>query len=99
MVDYYRALALDKADPKRKEICAKAVEYLKQFDNPDSQVMPLVQNRMAKLHMAAGEYDKAKALFKPVADADKSVQPPPDLTQQYEANYFMAQCDLLAKDL
>jgi len=98
MADYYRALSLDKADPKRKEICAKAIEYLKQFDNPDSQVMALVQNRMAKLHMAAGEFDKAKAVFKPVADNDKSVQPPPDVGQQYEAQYFMAQCDLLAKD-
>lgn len=96
MSDYYVALSIDKADPQRKEIATAAVDVLAEFDTPDTQIQPIVRNRMAKLHMVAGNYEKARALFRSVADGT-DVQPPPDIAMQYEARYFAAVCDVLAR--
>ncbi len=99
MVMYDLALSMDANNPQRKKVAEEAITYLKQFDNPDSQVQPIVQNRMAKLELAAGDYDQAKALFKPIATADPAVKPTPTIQQQYEAQYFMALADVLAKKI
>jgi tetratricopeptide (TPR) repeat protein len=96
MSDYYVALSIDKSDPRRKEIATAATDFLAEFDNPQSEVQPLVRNRMAKLFMLAGNYDKARALFDSVADGT-DVTPPPDVAMQYEARYFAAVCDVLAR--
>jgi hypothetical protein len=97
MVMYDLALAMDANDPQRKKVAQEAIDYLKQFDNAESQVQPIVRNRMGKLQLVAGNYDQAKALFEPVANAKPEIKPAPDLSQQYEAQYFMALADVLAK--
>ncbi|MGB7158243.1 MAG: hypothetical protein WBD40_09275 [Tepidisphaeraceae bacterium] len=96
MSDYYVALALDRADPKRKEIANAGIETLAEFDNPESEVQAVVRNRMAKLHMTAGTYDKARALFRSVAEG-ADVKPPPDWASQYEARYFTVVTEILAR--
>lgn len=96
MVLYDLALTIDRSDAKRNELANEAIEYLKQFDTPDSQVQPLVCNRLAKLHMVQDDYAKAKELFEPVALAKPEIKPAPDLSQQYEARYFTVLCDVLA---
>lgn len=96
MADYYHAIALDRASPQRKEIAQKAIDYLAQFDNADSSVQPVVRLRVAKLHMARGEFDRAEEIFATVAKPDPAIQPAPDAPQQWEARYFGAVADLLA---
>jgi len=96
MSAYYVALAMDKADPRRKDIATAAIDTLAEFDNPESEVQGVVRNRMAKLNMVAGNFDKAKGLFKSVADG-KDVKPPPDIAMQYEARYFSAVSDVMAR--
>jgi hypothetical protein len=96
MSDYYVALSIDKADPKRKEIATRAIEVLAEFDNPDTEVQPFARNRMAKLHMVAGNFDKARELFRSVASG-ADIKPPPDAFTQYEARYFAAVTDVLAR--
>ena len=96
MSDYYVALSMDKSDTKRKEIANRAIDVLAEFDNPDSEVQPFVRNRMAKLHMVAGNFDKARELFRSVASG-ADVKPPPDVFAQYEARYFAAVTEVLAR--
>jgi tetratricopeptide (TPR) repeat protein len=95
MIDYYVALSMDHADAKRKQIAADAIKFLAQYDNADSTVQAGVRNRIAKLHMARGDYENAREVFGTVIEA-KDIQPPPDTAQQWEARYFTAQSDLLA---
>jgi hypothetical protein len=96
MSAYYVALSMDKADPRRKDIAANAIDTLAEFDTPESEVQGIVRNRMAKLNMIAGNFAKAKTLFQSVADG-KDVKPPPDMAMQYEARYFSAVCDVMAR--
>src|SRR5262249_20839914 len=67
MAKYDLCIALDKSDPKRKEIADEAIESLKQFDNNDSAVQATVRNRMAKLNMVKGDFDAARQMFQTVA--------------------------------
>jgi hypothetical protein len=100
MAAYFVAIAIDPADPKRREVAEEAITYLKQFDNPESGVQAEVRNRMGKLYMAEGEYPKALGLFQSVAQiGDDKIKPDPKLEQQYEARYFAVQADLLAKNV
>ncbi len=94
MADYVLALSLDAADTHRAEICTRAIEYLAKFDNADSQVQPIVRNRLAKLHMLRKDYDDALKLFDSIA-AGTGIQPAPNVYQQYEARYFAAVNELL----
>ncbi|HTL30273.1 MAG TPA: hypothetical protein VL282_13665 [Tepidisphaeraceae bacterium] len=97
MVAYYRALSLDPASPERGKIANEAIEYLKQFDDPDSNVQPAVRNRIAKLNMVKGTYDEAKKLFDTIIKKDPAIKPAPDVAQQYEARYFRAVADLMGR--
>ncbi len=95
MVDYYDCLSLDKSDPQRKDIAAKAIDFLHQYDTADSTVQPAVRLRIAKLHMMREEFDQAQEIFATVsATPTKDISPAPDPSQQWEARYFSAVCDL-----
>jgi hypothetical protein len=96
MTAYYLALSLDRASPQRKDVAAKAVEQLQQFDNPDSNVQTAVRIALAKLHMTRGEFDAAKQIFASVAKPDPAIQPAPQPWEQWEARYFAALSDLEA---
>jgi hypothetical protein len=100
MADYYRALALDRASPERGRIAEEAIKFLAQYDNAESTVQAVVRLRMGKLHMTRGEFDQAKELFASIAanPPNNPIAPPPDAAQQWEARYFAAMCDLLARD-
>jgi hypothetical protein len=95
MADYVLALSLDPADPHRAEVATRAIDYLAKFDNPDSQVQPIVRNRLGKLHMLRRDYDVAVKLFDSIAGG-AGIQPAPSVYQQYEARYFAAVAELLA---
>ncbi|HEY7087999.1 MAG TPA: hypothetical protein VH518_07910, partial [Tepidisphaeraceae bacterium] len=97
MVQYYLALSIDPASPERKKIANEAAEYLKQFDVPENPDRCVVRNRMAKLAMVKGDFEGAKKLF--AAVMNDSGEPKPTVAQQYEARYFTAVADLLAKNL
>ncbi len=95
MVAYDACLALDAANPQRGEIANKAIDYLKQFDDPDSTVQPLVRNRIAKLNLVKGNFDEARKLFETIINKDPAIKPPPDIAAQYEARYFHAVAQLV----
>ena len=99
MLDYYLALSMDRvaAAAQRKEVAAKSIEYLGQFDNPESTVQPRLRIQLAKLRMVRDEFDQAKEIFATVIDG-KEIEPKPDAWQQWEARYFSAVCDLLRGD-
>lgn len=99
MADYYRAIAYDRADPAREKIASEAMAALREFDNPESRVQPIVRLRLAKLQMAAGRYGDATTGFVALAEnADAAISPPPTLAQQFEARYFACVCAILARD-
>ncbi len=95
MLMYDLALCLPARSEARLSTAGEAIDYLKQFDNAESRVQPVVRNQMAKLHMLRQEFDQAQKLFATVAEG-KGITPPPDVKQQYEARYFSAVCDVLA---
>jgi tetratricopeptide (TPR) repeat protein len=95
MADYVLALATDAADPRRAQVATRAIDYLTKFDNADSQVQPIVRNRLAKLHLLRRDFDDAVKLFDSVAQGN-AIQPGPTVYQQYEARYFAAVAELLA---
>ena len=98
MTDYYLVLAIDRADPRRKQIATKAIEYLKQFDTPDQPIRGRVRNRIGKLALTSGDLDNARQMFDLVIKASADdFKPPPDVSQQYEARYFRAVTDLVAQ--
>lgn len=96
MVQYYLALSIDPASPDRKRVAAESIEYLKQFDVPENPDRAIVRNRMAKLAMTQGDFDAARKLFASVI-ADPG-DPKPTVAQQYEARYFSAVTELLARN-
>lgn len=101
MADYYHALSILKGTAgaaERGKIADEAIAYLKELDSADYGVQPVVRNRIAKLHMAKGDFAAAKEIFKTVIDA-KGLTPEPDASQQYEARYFSAVCDVETGDL
>jgi hypothetical protein len=55
-----------------------------------------VRNRLAKLAMVRGDFDAARKLFADVIN--DSGEPKPTVAQKYEARYFTAVCELLAKN-
>jgi Tetratricopeptide repeat len=91
---YYYALSLDWSSPQRKQTASDALEYLKQFDVDDNPDRNFVRNRMAKLAMAAGDFEAARTIFSSVIADPKS-----SATLQYEARYFFAVSQLQSKNL
>ena len=99
MYDYYRALSIDKSDPRRAKIADEAIKGLAEYDANDSQVQAAVRLRIGKLQMAKGDYDSARKTLQSVVDnSSKAIQPEPDITQLFEARYFSALCDLLSRN-
>jgi lipopolysaccharide biosynthesis regulator YciM len=97
VVDYYLCLSMDSvASTQRKDVAGKAIEYLTQFDNAESTLQPVVRLYIGKLHMMRSEHDKAKEVFAGIASG-KGIDPPPNPSQQWEARYFSAMSDLLAR--
>jgi hypothetical protein len=96
IVQYYLALSIPPAGPKRAEVANEALEYLKQFNVAENPDRCMVRNRMAKLAMVKGDFDTARKLFADVMN--DTGEPKPTVAQQYEARYFTAVCGLLAKN-
>jgi hypothetical protein len=96
MVAYYLAISMDWADPQRYAVAGEAIDYLKQFDVPQNPDRCVVRNRMAKLAMAKADFDTARQLFTSVINDNGT--PRPTIPQQYEARYFTAVTELLAKN-
>jgi len=94
MVGYYLVLAMDKADPERLKVIDESINYLKQFDNADSQVQPVVRARLGKLNLAKDEYNVAKEMLDSLGSGSADIQPAPQPPQQFEAKYFSILCDL-----
>src|SRR4051812_2828294 len=101
MADYDHALSIPSGpagQAQRAKIVDEAVTYLKDLDNAEFNLQPIVRNRMAKLLMTKGDFAGAKELFQTVIDK-KGITPEPDPFQQYEARYFSTVCDLEAGKL
>jgi hypothetical protein len=95
MTDYALALSLDPADAKRKQVADRSIEYLKEFDNPDEEIRPVVRLRIAKLNLVKGDFEKARQLFDSLIQQGKEpFKPAPGVAQQYEARYFRAVTDV-----
>ena len=100
MEAYDLCLAMPAGDPAIAKAADAAIDYLKQFDNKDSDVMAAVRNRTAKLQMVKGDFAAAAKGFGDVAtNPDNVIQPAPNPSQQYEARYFTAVADIGAKKL
>ncbi len=97
MVYYYLALSLDKSSARRRQITQDAFDYLKQFDVEENPDRSLVRTRMAKLKLARGDYDAAREIFDQVTDGTTAETK--SVAIQYEARYFAAVTELLAKNL
>jgi hypothetical protein len=101
MADYDHALSIPSGpagQAQRAKIADEAIAYLKDLDNAEFNLQPIVRNRMAKLLMTKGDFAGAKELFQTVINK-KGIVPEPDAFQQYEARYFSTVCDLEAGNL
>lgn len=97
MVEYYLALTLDRANPQRRQLCEEAFNYLKQFDVDENPDRNIVRTRMAKFAMARGDFETARKYFDLVTDSATAERK--NVHVQYEARYFAAVTELLAKDI
>jgi len=99
MCQYFVALAMDRADPKRKIVAQGAIDNLKQYDNADSQLQATVRNRTGKLLLVQGEYEKSAKAFDSIINNAKAsekdkITPEPNVAQVYEARYFATVSDI-----
>src|ERR1051325_11632486 len=99
MCRYYLALSMDRADPARKRVAREAIENLKQFDDPESNVQPAVRVRLGKLHLAAGDYAQAREALGSVISGASLMTPRPSIDQIYEARYFLVAAHLASGDV
>jgi hypothetical protein len=103
MSDYTLALSMDPKNPNeaaaRSQLITDALTYLKQWDNPDSQIQPTVKIAMAKYNMLKADFPEAKKLFDEVINDKGQIKPAPTPFEQYEARYFNTQSEVLAGNL
>ena len=92
MARYNLALSLDKADPRRKQLCDDAITVLTPYDQPEQSVVVQVELGIAKLNLAKGDYDAADKYFDIVLKNAHSQVP-----EQYVARYFKIVSDMMAK--
>src|SRR5688500_12053994 len=97
MAYYYVALALDPASPRRRQLADEAFTYLQEFDVEENPDRNLVRTRLAKLKMARGDYNAAREMFDLVTEGTGAETK--NLAIQYEARYFAAVTELLAKNV
>lgn len=96
---YFVALSLDQANPRRKTVADEAIEYLKQFDAPDSGVQADIKLNTGKLLIAKGDYTAAVAKLKELWEKPEAVEPAPTPIQISSARQFTALAELLAGNL
>ena len=97
MATYYLALSLDQSSARRRQAADGAFEYLQQYDVDENPDRNLVRTRMAKLKMARGDYNAARDIFDLVTDSPTAESK--NVAVQYEARYFAAVNELLAKNV
>jgi hypothetical protein len=106
MADYPLALSIDPADPRRKEVAQRGIKYLSELESPDEPNPPGVRLQIGKLQLVNGDYDAAKKVFEqiiktpaaaPSAPTTEGAAQAPTVVQQYQARYFRAIADVLAR--
>jgi hypothetical protein len=95
MNDYAIALSIDPADPQRKQIADKAIQYLSALDTEDQPVRPQVRLHIAKLDLVKEDFESARKLLDEMTTPD--FKPTPTVQEAYEARYFRALADVLDK--
>jgi hypothetical protein len=95
MLAYDLAISMDAANPDRRKIASDGIEYLKQFDVNENPDRGIVRNRIAKLAMAMADYDTARRYFASTLSDQNTPRPKPE--QLYEAKYFSAVVEVLAR--
>lgn len=99
MNDYAVVASLDVADDNRAKLAAEALDYLRQFDNPESSVQATVRVQTGKLMLASGNYGEAARVLDSIWKAPNSTTPFATTAQQYEARYFAAVAILRGGDV
>ncbi len=90
MNDYAVVASLDPADPNRARLADETIDYLKQFDVPESTVQGNVRLQIGKLQLAKGLPDDAIGTLDSIWAEDTKVVPAPAAAQRFEARYFAA---------
>jgi hypothetical protein len=94
---YALCISLSKDDPNRAKTADESITYLKQFDNPKSNIQADLRVLFGKLMLVKGDFAGAKATLDTVAaGAAGGVKPAPTPTEQNEGKYFGGVADLLA---
>ncbi len=93
---YPLALSLDKADPKRKTLVDESIEFLKQYDNPESTIQPTIKVQIGKLLIVKGDYAGAIEKFKSLYVDPSKVTPAPKPFDLNDARFFTANAMLLS---
>jgi hypothetical protein len=94
---YTLALSIDKADPRRAKVAQAGIEVLKEFEDPAYEVQNLAAGGIAKLNLAIGTKESLAAAKEKFATIIKDANAP--WSVKFEAVYFTAVADLLARDL
>lgn len=91
MNDYAVIASMDAAEAAAKaRLADETVEYLKQFDNAESEVQAAVRVQMGKIYGVRGMVEEALGLLDSVWSDTTTVVPLPAPGQRFEARYFAA---------
>ncbi len=99
MTNYPLCISLPKGDPQRATVADATIDYLKQYDNAQSNIQAGARVQTGKLQLAKGDYAGARATFDTVINGAGQLKPAPTAPEQNDARYFQAVADLLAGHL
>lgn len=100
MNDYAVIASMDNVEgASRTQLAEETIEYLRQFDQPESEVQAAVRVQIGKIHAARGLAEEAVAVLDGVWENETQVRPVPTVAQRFEARYFAAAALLKAGQL
>lgn len=109
-LNYYLAIALDVADPKRATLAAQGIKELSAYDHEDNPARNYVRVMIGKMQSARMDkkgFDEARATFKTITDSENTPQdgidpkdwPEFDRPNQFEARFFRTVNEIFAGEL
>ncbi|HEV8607661.1 MAG TPA: hypothetical protein VGQ99_20160 [Tepidisphaeraceae bacterium] len=90
------AMSIDKADPRRAEVAQQGIAVLTEYEAPEYEIQGPARLGIAKLNIDIGSKESLDIARKKLAEV--SAEPKSPWNQKFDAMYFAAVADIVAKD-